>query len=97
MKSNTETEQLDLELDKWFKELESQVDNEEVARLSQAVTDRLANDKSNLDRKILDDFHGHAPTIDESFDGQLPTMTPKAQIFITQNLPEGQYFRFGVS
>ena len=97
MKSNAEIEQLDLELDKWFKELESQVDENEVARLSQAVADRLANDKSNLDRKILDDFHGHAPTIDESFNGQLPTMTPKAQIFITQNLPEGQYFRFGVS
>ena len=67
-------------VDKWFKELEAQVDEDEVARLTKAVADRHANDKSNLDRKILDDFHGHAPTIDESFDGQLPTLTPKAQI-----------------
>ena len=43
MKSNTEIEQLDLELDKWFKELESQVDENEVARLSQVVADRLDN------------------------------------------------------
>ena len=53
--------------------------------------------KHDLDRKILDDFHGFAPTIDEKFKGQLPTITPKAQIFITQNLSEGQFFRFGVA
>jgi len=86
MKSNTETEQLDQELDKWFAELEADLDNQPKAQ-----------EKTDLDRKILDDFHGFAPTIDENFEGQLPTITPKAQIFITQNLLEGQYFRFGVA
>ena len=83
MKSSTETALLDQELDKWFEELEEDLANSEKPKI-------------DLDRKILDDFHGFAPTIDESFDGQLPTITPKAQIFITQNLQEGQYFRFGV-
>ena len=41
-------------------------------------------------------FHGFAPTIDDKFSGQLPVITPKAQIFISQNLEENQYFRFGV-
>ena len=87
MKSNIETEQLDQELDKWFAELEADLDNQPKAQ-----------EKTDLDRKILDDFHGFAPTIDKNFNGQLPTITPKAQIFITQNLlPEGQYFRFGVA
>ena len=96
MKSNTEKEQLDLDLDKFFADLETQLDENEVARLAQSVLDRHANDRNNLDRKILDDFHGHAPTIDESFKGRLPTITPKAQIFITQNLQDGQYFRLGI-
>ena len=60
-----------------------------------AEIERLRS-KTDLDRKILDDFHGFAPTIDESFQGQLPTITPKAQIFISENLGENQYFRFGV-
>ena len=92
----SEKEQLDLELDKFFADLEAQLDESEVARLAQAVLDRHANDRNNLDRKILDDFHGHAPTIDDTFKGKLPTLTPKAQIFITQNLQEGQYFRLGI-
>jgi len=96
MKSNTDKELLDQEIDKWFEELEAQVDESEVARLAQAVLDRHANDRNNLDRKILDDFHGHAPTIDDTFQGKLPTITPKAQIFITQNLQDGQYFRLGI-
>ena len=90
MKFNTETEQLDQEIEKWFEELEEQVN--EDGTLPPGYPARY-----NLDRKILEDFHGHAPTIDETFDGQLPTLTPKAQIFITQNLPEGHYFRLGVS
>ena len=96
MRSNTDKELLDQEIDKWFEELEAQVDESEVARLAQAVLDRHANDRNNLDRKILDDFHGHAPTIDDTFQGKLPTITPKAQIFITQNLQDGQYFRLGI-
>ena len=86
MKSNIETEQLDQELDKWFAELEADL-----------ASQPKAQENTDLDRKILDDFHGFAPTIDETFAGQLPTITPKAQIFITQNLSEGQYFRFGVA
>lgn len=86
MKSNTDKEQLDQELDQWFAELEEELDR------SQPVV----QERTSLDRKILDDFHGFAPTIDETFSGQLPTITPKAQIFITENLEEGQYFRFGI-
>ena len=56
MKSNTEKEQLDLDLDKFFADLETQLDENEVARLAQSVLDRHANDRNNLDRKILDDF-----------------------------------------
>ena len=84
------------DLDKWFVELEESLDEKEVQRLAQAVMERHANDRNNLDRKILDDFHGHAPTIDNTFQGKLPTLSPKAQIFITENLEEGQYFRLGI-
>ena len=94
--SKIETEQLDLELDKFFADLEAQLDESEVARPAQAVLDRHTKDRSNLDNKILSDFHGHAPTIDDTFKGKLPTLTPKAQIFITQNLQQGQYFRLGI-
>lgn len=83
MKSNTEKEQFEQEIDKWFDELK--------------LDEGFDRDQPNvLDRKILDDFHGFAPTIDDSFQGKLPTITPKAQIFITENLEEGQYFRFGI-
>ena len=71
------------DIDKWFDEL---LNSEPVPS---KVEYRLAD-------KVLDDFHGHAPIIDDSYAGKLPTITPKAQIFITQNLPEGQFFRFGV-
>jgi len=86
MKSNTEMEQLDQEIDKWFEELEA-----DLERAQPEVQER-----PDLDRKILDDFHGFAPTIDETYKGRLPTITPKAQIFITENLAKGQYFRFGI-
>jgi iron-sulfur cluster assembly accessory protein len=86
------------DLDKWFAELEAELeahkDEDELARLSQKVLERQ---KPSLEDKILQDFHGHAPIIDESYSGQLPDITPKAKIFITQNLEEGQYFRFGVT
>jgi len=85
MKSNTEMEQLDQEIDKWFEELEADLENAPVQE-----------SKVDLDRKILDDFHGFAPTIDDKYNGELPSITPKAQIFISQNLEENQYFRFGV-
>ena len=47
----------DDDLDKWFVELEESLDEKEVQRLAQAVMERHANDRNNLDRKILDDFH----------------------------------------
>jgi iron-sulfur cluster assembly accessory protein len=96
MKSTTETEQSEVDLDKFFSDLEAQLDESEVARLAQAVMKRQTNDRNNLDQKILSDFHGHAPTIDNTFTGKLPTLSPKAQIFITENLEEGQYFRLGI-
>lgn len=95
MKYSTEKELLEQELDKWFAELEAETTKPDVSQMAQAVLNR--HNKPDLDKKILDDFHGFAPTIDDKFEGQLPTITPKAQIFITQNLSEGQYFRFGVS
>lgn len=84
------------DLDKFFEELEERADKAEIERLAQSVLDRHTNDRSNLDRKILDDFHGFAPSIDDTFKGKLPTLSPKAQIFISENLEEGQYFRLGI-
>ena len=75
------------DLDKFFEELEQMADKAEVERLRNKPLPQ-----TDLDRKILDDFHGFAPTIDESFKGNLPTLSPKAQIFISENLEEGQYF-----
>lgn len=84
MKSNTEKEQLDL--DKWFDELET------VPQPS--VYEKLK--APSLDEKILRDFHGFAPTIDNSYAGKLPTITPKAQIYISETLKPGEYFRLGI-
>lgn len=89
MKLSTETEQLEQEIDQWFQELEEQVNKD--GTLPPGYPARY-----DLDKKILDDFHGHAPTIDSTYDGQLPIITAKAQIFITENLEKGQYFRFAV-
>jgi len=84
MKSNIDKEFK--ELDKWFEELEADLERDQPK----------IQERDSLDKKILDDFHGFAPTIDDSFTGQLPTITPKAQIFIAENLHQGQYFRFGI-
>jgi len=82
-------EHSDINLDNWFKELEASIDLEREQPPMQERDFSLFN-------KVLEDFHGNAPIIDESYNGQLPTITPKARIFITQNLEEGQYFRLGV-
>lgn len=88
----------DTDIDKWFAELEAELesnkDEEELSRLAQS---HLERQKPSLEDKILQDFHGHAPIIDDSYSGKLPDITPKARIFITQNLEEGQFFRFGVT
>jgi|TARA_R110001592_G_scaffold177592_14_gene417936 iron-sulfur cluster assembly accessory protein len=49
----------------------------------------------DLSQKLLYDFHGNAPTIDES-QTALPTITKKAAIYIGSVLEEGQMFRFGI-
>tara|TARA_Y100000114_G_scaffold97722_1_gene90952 strand:+ start:237 stop:740 length:504 start_codon:yes stop_codon:yes gene_type:complete len=85
MKSDKEKEQQ--ELDKWFEELES--------KPQPSIYEEMRN--VSLDEKILRDFHGFAPTIDEKYAGKLPTITPKAQIYITDTLKPGEYFRFGVN
>ena len=85
MQSPTEKDQYDIDLDKWFDEFENNLRDQPPPQ-----------ERSSLDKKILDDFHGFAPIIDDTFQGKLPTITPKAQIFITDNLSEGQYFRFGI-
>lgn len=85
MQSPTEKDQYDIDLDKWFDEFENNLRDQPPPQ-----------ERSSLDKKILDDFHGFAPLIDDTFQGKLPTITPKAQIFITDNLSEGQYFRFGI-
>ena len=51
------------DLDKWFAELEAEVDKAEVSRLAQAVIDRHNNREPTLEEKVLADFHGHAPII----------------------------------
>ena len=71
------------DLDKFFAELETSIQNSEP-------------ELPNLDRKIIDDFHGNVPIFNEKVNGQLPTITPKAQIYITDILEKGQYFRFAV-
>ena len=85
MKSDKEKDQQ--ELDKWFEELETTP--------QPSIYEQLRAE--SLDDKILRDFHGFAPTIDQSYAGKLPTITPKAQIYITQTLKPGEYFRFGVN
>ena len=87
----------DTEIDNFFAELEAQADQAEIARLAQQVLDRHQNREPTLEEKVLSDFHGHAPIIESEYDGQLPTLTPKAKIYIVSNLEPGQMFRFGVS
>ena len=65
----------DTDIDKWFEELEAELEKEQPQQKSYSLFD-----------KVLDDFHGNAPIIDESYSGKLPDITPKARIFITQNL-----------
>ena len=75
------------ELDDWFDDLES--------KPQPSIYEQMKNE--SLDEKILRDFHGFAPTIDEKYKDKLPTITPKAQIYITETLKPGEFFRFGVT
>ena len=54
--------------------------------------------KDSLEDKILRDFHFNPPEINKEVEGQLPTLTDKAKIFIETNFEkQGSFFRFGVS
>ena len=75
------------DLDKFFAELETEIQNAETTKVIE---------KTTLDRKIIDDFHGNVPIFNKEVNGQLPTITTKAQIYITDVLEKGQYFRFAV-
>ena len=59
----------DTEIDQFFAELEEQADKVEIARLAQQVLDRHQNREPTLEDKVLADFHGHAPIIDEEYHG----------------------------
>jgi len=72
------------ELDEFFANLEVEAKNSEPPKTP------------SLDRKIIDDFHGNVPIFNKEVSGQLPTITAKAQIYITDVLEKGQYFRFAV-
>ena len=72
------------ELDEFFANLEVEAKNSKPPEIP------------SLDRKIIDDFHGNVPIFNEEVSGQLPTITPKAQIYISDVLESGQYFRFAV-
>ena len=72
------------ELDEFFANLEVEAKNSKPPEMP------------NLDKKIIEDFHGNVPIFNEEVSGQLPTITTKAQIYITDILEKGQYFRFAV-
>lgn len=52
--------------------------------------------QSDLENKLIEDFHGNIPIINNSYKGILPTISNKAKIFISQNLGKEQYFKFGI-
>ena len=69
------------ELDEFFANLEVEAKNSKPPKLPEAP---------NLDRKIIDDFHGNVPIFNDEVSGQLPTITSKAQIYISDVLEKGQ-------
>ena len=70
--------------------------DEFFANLEKETISSKSSEVPSLDKKIIDDFHGNVPIFNEEVSGQLPTITPKAQIYITEVLEQGQYFRFAV-
>ena len=50
-----------------------------------------------LDEKILRDFHGNAPIIDETYEKELPQLSKTAKIYITNILEKAEdFFRISV-
>ena len=55
------------------------------------------NKPKSLDEKILRDFHGNAPIIDETYAEDLPQLTKNAQIYISTILEKAEdFFRVAV-
>ena len=55
------------------------------------------NQPKSLDEKILRDFHGNAPIIDETYAEDLPQLTKNAQIYISTILEKAEdFFRVAV-
>ena len=55
------------------------------------------NKPKSLDEKILRDFHGNAPIIDETYAEDLPQLTKTAQIYISTILEKAEdFFRVAV-
>ena len=89
-----ETKLTDSEIDQFFADLEAQADKDEIARLAKQVIEKHT---PSLEEKVLADFHGNAPIIEEEYHGESPKLTAKAKIYIRSNLEPRQMFRFGVS
>jgi iron-sulfur cluster insertion protein len=53
-------------------------------------------ENESLDDKILKDFHGNVPIFNNEVSGKLPIITSKANIYISDILETGEYFRFAV-
>tara|TARA_R110000744_G_scaffold352692_1_gene458906 strand:+ start:517 stop:999 length:483 start_codon:yes stop_codon:yes gene_type:complete len=50
-----------------------------------------------LEYKILEDFHGNPPIINQEMIGKLPTLTKKAKEYIVNNMTEESAFMFSVN
>ena len=70
--------------------------DEFFANLEKETISSKPSEAPSLDKKIINDFHGNVPIFNKEVNGQLPTITTKAQIYITDVLEKGQYFRFAV-
>jgi len=51
----------------------------------------------SLEQKVLEDFHGNPPILNNKVQGKLPTITETAQQYIIKNMPHDSYFKFSVS
>ena len=51
----------------------------------------------SLEQKVLEDFHGNPPILNNKVRGQLPTITETAKQYIVKNMPQDSCFKFSVS
>lgn len=51
----------------------------------------------SLEQKVLEDFHGNPPILNNKVHGQLPTITETAKQYIVKNMPKDSCFKFSVS